>query len=152
MASRYLLRALVCAYALSFIGPLASAPVAAGDEEANATVSRSGKATVARKRAKLVARLPFTAGCPAGADAKCRLVGNLSGRSGAGIASNLGGVKNSLGPGKRWRVKLPLTRRATKILRKERRLKALALVAVQTPGGKHTVETANVTLRRPAGK
>jgi hypothetical protein len=97
-----------------------------------------------------VVKLPLKAICPKGVGAPCSVTANLTGRSGTAIAASLGARNMSLAPGKAWRASVALNKVASKALRRDRRVKVLALVAARTPDGQISVKTAKLTLKKPA--
>lgn len=115
-----------------------------------AVIAAGGSASVGWWKGKMVAKLPLKAACPKAVEGPCSVTASLSGRSGSAAAAALGAHNLDVPPGKVWTAKVPLSKTATKALRKDGSVQVTALVAARTPAGQITAKTADVTLRRPA--
>lgn len=119
----------------------------AGALPAATLVAPSGSTKVTRTDGRLVATLPLTVRCPAGAHRGCRVTVALQRRSGKRALGAIGHSHRTLKAGARWRARVTLTPSAASDLRRRHALPVLARVSVRPVGRHATTHATRLTLR-----
>ena len=117
------------------------------------SVTGSGTPKVTGSGSNLTVDTGVNASCPAGS-ASCAVTGTITSSSARYVAraariTTLGTLKTTLKPGEKRKVKVKLTKKGAKLLRKAKRLKVKIVVVVIGPDKKPVKKTRTVTLKAP---